>query len=49
MQRQLRVLTLEEAYQGNDQDKVIKLWTLKIELENLNMQEVENVMTIVCE
>jgi hypothetical protein len=34
---------LQEAYQGNDQVKVIKLQTLKREFENLKMQEAENV------
>jgi hypothetical protein len=35
--------TLQEAYQGSDQVKVVKLQTLKREFENLKMQEAENV------
>ena len=31
--------TLQEAYQGSDQVKVVKLQTLKREFENLKMQE----------
>eukprot|EP00253_Pinus_taeda_P001749 PITA_01749 len=35
--------TLQEAYQGSDQVKVVKLQILKREFENLKMQEVESV------
>eukprot|EP00253_Pinus_taeda_P009494 PITA_09494 len=35
--------TLQEAYQGSDQVKVVKLQTLKQEFENLKMQEAESI------
>ena len=35
--------TLQEAYQGSDQVKVVKIQTLKREFENLKMQEVESI------
>eukprot|EP00253_Pinus_taeda_P005517 PITA_05517 len=35
--------TLQEAYQGSDQVKVVKLQTLKREFENLKMQEAESI------
>eukprot|EP00253_Pinus_taeda_P009270 PITA_09270 len=35
--------TLQEAYQGSDQVKVVKLQTLKRDFENLKMQEAESI------
>ena len=35
--------TLQEAYQGSDQVKVVKLETLKRDFENLKMQEAESI------
>jgi len=35
--------TLQEAYQGSNQVKVVKLQTLKREFENLKMQEAESI------
>eukprot|EP00253_Pinus_taeda_P002965 PITA_02965 len=35
--------TLQEAYQGSDQVKVVKLQTIKRDFENLKMQEAESI------